>query len=563
MKIRHRAQKVGIHFMSRLTAWLTPIPFDVFTGQQLLNTSDNISIFRSTRSDTGEFVFLNHKRVTFIDDSGNEVNDEIICEQICQFLRTVGNPLRIASPCLLNPVGWNVQITADGKAMDFFWIAPFHRSAAEVRLNHTEKQIMFYGVLKALQALNSIQLFHNDLSLADVLLDEQKYPVIARSALTTLPLKSHELQEMSPASISHLCPLVFMISSQWKLAQLRKNQEWNVSMILYQLLEEKPIELEIEPGETIVTSIVSGKRPTISRKSERFRGMLENIWAEKRQEIGLDQLIQEFENPDGWVPGTNRQAFYQYKAYINYYQEKGEGIRLIESVLEKLDVKICEDKVRRGSSMIEKVALLFEWLNGPEFYDPILESLRIKGTLDPQLLTIIEPPRPVPCLFTTALFDCSTFMIIERIGENTWKVVKQSEREIYVLKRIPIEKDTVKFVVHYLKQILSFSVGHPVLLPLIGWNAISGESQTPEIHLLTKFVSQGSLQITSVATYSLTDQWIILYGIARALAFLHSHRIIHGNLNPNSILLESDRRPILSDLGFPKWCQAPIPEKFS
>jgi serine/threonine protein kinase len=47
-----------------------------------------------------------------------------------------------------------------------------------------------------------------------------------------------------------------------------------------------------------------------------------------------------------------------------------------------------------------------------------------------------------------------------------------------------------------------------------------------------------------------TPPWIILYGIARGLGFLHAIGFVHGSLTSDSILLDGRSRPVIADLGF-------------
>jgi serine/threonine protein kinase len=63
-----------------------------------------------------------------------------------------------------------------------------------------------------------------------------------------------------------------------------------------------------------------------------------------------------------------------------------------------------------------------------------------------------------------------------------------------------------------------------------------------QLSLLAERPEQGSLK-------SALLQFIILYGVARTLTFLHSHQIAHETLQPANILLGEALHPVVCDFG--------------
>jgi hypothetical protein len=160
----------------------------------------------------------------------------------------------------------------------------------------------------------------------------------------------------------------------------------------------------------------------------------------------------------------------------------------------------------------------------------------------------ITPARQPPSLFTTALLTA-----LPEAGEpvdagtygSSVKVRLGTERQL-TLKKITLGAgDRVNDVcVRFLKHVLAFASGHPALPRLAAWNVHC--TGAPQFFILTDGVPLGTLK---PAEYAPTAQWIILYGIARALKYLHGRHIVHGDLRPANILLTADRRPLVSDLG--------------
>jgi serine/threonine protein kinase len=60
-----------------------------------------------------------------------------------------------------------------------------------------------------------------------------------------------------------------------------------------------------------------------------------------------------------------------------------------------------------------------------------------------------------------------------------------------------------------------------------------------------------------------TQKLIVLYGTAVALKLLHSHNVIHRNLNPKAVLLDDDLEPKLGSFAFAKYFDPEQPLKQS
>ncbi|KAK8897116.1 hypothetical protein M9Y10_015050 [Tritrichomonas musculus] len=95
---------------------------------------------------------------------------------------------------------------------------------------------------------------------------------------------------------------------------------------------------------------------------------------------------------------------------------------------------------------------------------------------------------------------------------------------------------------------------HPALVPLIGYYE---KKQSGFIFL--KAIEKGSLdeniKVNGTMTNPLWDEThklIIAYGIACAMEYLHSQRVIHRDLKPANVLLDNQLFPFVSDFGTSK-----------
>jgi hypothetical protein len=323
-------------------------------------------------------------------------------------------------------------------------------------------------------------------------------------------------------------------------------------MILYRLLEEQPIKVQMERDETFLKAVLRGARPPLTDKSRKFHPAIQRLWSDDPTLYSLDKLIQYFENPENWIPGVDADAFWRYKAYVDYEQEKRSRFRLSDCAFRKLnDRGACERAFAAGQTPIEKLARLLEWLNGTTnksgdlpSYDAAVQSLREHRRLDPAAFSTIDPPPKPLSLFTTSLLDIESLTEGKKIEGGRLLAKRSGDPTEYALKRVPVSEaqNLAQFISGFLREVIGFSLGHPALARLVGWNA-----SPQEVYLLTEYPSEGTLKISPAPS---TPPRIILYGIARGLEFLHTTGFVHGSLTSDSILLDGRLRPVIADLGF-------------
>jgi serine/threonine protein kinase len=443
----------------------------------------------------------------------------------CRFLRAVAVPLLLPIPTFLRPIdGWNVRIRGPD-AIDLFFVTQAMRPAIEFQLTSTDKQIICYGLARGLAASTPMGLFHEDLRITDILLDERRYPVIARAGepaqvpsiatVRTLPL---------PAAI-HLCPSRVRAGLKPKRPVLAIADEWSLAMIMYQLVEAQPVDLPLQPGESCFDGLSRGARPRIGPNTAKWEGLLSELWREKDAPFGFEKIVQYLENPTNWLDGVDSLAFWRYKAYLDYEILKFKPKQLSFLTIQKLYQRQYADSfIRLGNdSRIQQFAHLVAWLTGRDLkgtnaqsYEPILRSLQEKGTLDAGILEAIEPRPPLPTFFRTCAGVPRKRVIV---GDDCdgWEIVR------------------------FLREVVAASLGHPALLSADGWNVCVDGPQLA-LCLYSRTVAE------SPALTDITSKIIVVYGIARGLQFLHSLGLAHGNLCPSAVLIK-DGYPLLTDIG--------------
>jgi len=70
------------------------------------------------------------------------------------------------------------------------------------------------------------------------------------------------------------------------------------------------------------------------------------------------------------------------------------------------------------------------------------------------------------------------------------------------------------------------------------------------LYIVTQYVETGSLKDRLPPAMSLQGAQAMINPIAQALDYLHARSIVHGNLKPSNILIDSQGQPLLADLGY-------------
>lgn len=96
----------------------------------------------------------------------------------------------------------------------------------------------------------------------------------------------------------------------------------------------------------------------------------------------------------------------------------------------------------------------------------------------------------------------------------------------------------------------TIKINHPSILKFMGYRPTDLELQVNPT-FITELTQDDTLsQILIKQKLNKVQKSIIIYGIASAMSFLHSHDIIHCNLNLESVLLDSNFYPKLTSFEF-------------
>ena len=125
---------------------------------------------------------------------------------------------------------------------------------------------------------------------------------------------------------------------------------------------------------------------------------------------------------------------------------------------------------------------------------------------------------------------------------------------LFALKELtlfnPNSPVTMKYVQNELR--IMAACDHPAILPLVG---VIPPSKENGLTIVTPFLNCSLQQwICQTGFRDLTpvERYIILYGIASGMQYLHMNRVHHRDLKPDNVLLNDERQPVIMDFGSSK-----------
>lgn len=136
-------------------------------------------------------------------------------------------------------------------------------------------------------------------------------------------------------------------------------------------------------------------------------------------------------------------------------------------------------------------------------------------------------------------------------------VTNNKNQKEYACKKTlhQIKKDSIPEKLFYQEVTVLALFHHPAIVPFFGFAV---ERNRGNIYL--EYMVKGSLDnvIKNIhegsrdPLFDETHKFIIAYGIARAMKYLHSQNILHRDLKPENILLDDELHPYVSDFGTSK-----------
>uniref|UniRef100_A0A6I8Q1Z1 cyclin-dependent kinase n=2 Tax=Xenopus TaxID=8353 RepID=A0A6I8Q1Z1_XENTR len=153
------------------------------------------------------------------------------------------------------------------------------------------------------------------------------------------------------------------------------------------------------------------------------------------------------------------------------------------------------------------------------------------------------------------------FQKVEKIGEGTYGVVYKARNretgEIVALKKIRLDTETEGVPSTAIREIsLLKELNHPNIVKLL--DVIHTENK---LYLVFEFLNQDLKKFmdgSNISGISLALVKSYLFQLLQGLAFCHSHRVLHRDLKPQNLLINSEGAIKLADFGLARAFGVPV-----
>jgi serine/threonine protein kinase len=482
---------------------------------------------------------------------------------IIYFFREITTLLFAWHPTVVPLVGWNIRL--DKTPPQFSIVSKYLRNDPVswtkdrgFALTATQRQIILYGVAFALENLHARRQIHQDVQPANILLDAEYYPCLANIGLPTWDV-------MPDGSLIGTCTryLAPELLTRGRSAVSLAIDAFAFGMLLYEFLEDREAVPVREGDETAEAAIICGSRPAVTSLSQQwYSDLIGPLWdQDPTKRPKMTRVREYFEDPKHWQPSVNAQVFWKYKAFVDSVRARPRWGRITSAVVRKLyNPQGPASKIGAAKHLPTIVAIILAAIADSrdgvdeQTQDLVKQSLRTKKTLDPVILAPLHPA-PVPVsLFTTAIVDVREFQLAEG-KDGAFVGTRAGDDRQYAVRRQPVDSVPTmlpRVALTFFRQILTqLYAAHPAVLPLVGWNIYFG-TEPPELLIVTELAANDCLTIEKAATLTPTEKLIVLYGLARAMAHMHSLKLMHRDLMLSSVALDASNRPYLTGLGSAK-----------
>ena len=402
-------------------------------------------------------------------------------------------------------------------------------------LDYTQKFIIMYGIASGMYYLHERNIFHRDLKPENVLLNDDMEPLITDFGLSKITKKENEFfvnTIPSKGTPIYMAPELFdaPIECFFALYNSKLADVFSFAMLVYYLFSGNPPWINTNINK-IRNNVIEGKRPTFpSEFPKLIRLLVEACWAqEPTQRPSFEEILRII----GHSVFMNNLGFKIDKKKFNDYQRKV----LIESF--NTDDLIGSQTGSNGSSKSNRTNIFIKGIKFPKIPEGKIYSNSDFKNSSPE--EKIENP----------FYDITKVEKADQSDDYFYQAEIKEEfvDDIEIISRL---SDQIQVLLNTNHPSINNLYGIFDLPPKISYkeNAESLFDIFPVVDdwlpaLITPYASNENL-LTRRCSLSITQKFIILYGIAAGMYYLHKKGMTHLNLKPENILLNDKLEPLIN-----------------
>jgi len=525
-------------------------------------------------------------------------DDPDAVNSVIHFFRELITQFYIQHPAFYRVVGWNVFAEGDKYKLCLFGdvvLDTAQDSVLEIDnvqdggdVDATGKTIILYGIARAMAELHSLNIVHRDLKLVSVDLDSMKYPRLSNFWYA-------KGEDENPCSKS-----AYPSVSIYQAPEIMQHQKFTFEADVYAfgilcsgVMEARfPVIDGATTTRAIIREVTNGNRPQLSKAKPSHQELVKKLWdGNPSARLPFVELVKKFEDPNYWFDGTDPSRFYQYKGYLDAFDQFRAPQEFIPSqwitrvsrlrkLIPDLDA-FRNDIVGLLASVLSRVTIdEVPSRQSTELGDLIRESFRTSHHIDPKKFSqyakkymsnvvpvaIKQNARALTPL-TGAIFDYKgltfdptfperhgAFGVVRKAtypGVSSALAVKLVTPSCHNGRRVD-EDVASQYLCGTFREILSgIYCQHPAVVKNYGWNYVWSRNANPsEMVIVTEFAERGSL-LDRIRSKSMTptEKMVSLYGMARGLRHMHSLELLHRDFKPENVVIDGHNRPLVCDLG--------------
>lgn len=413
---------------------------------------------------------------------------------------------KLNHPSILKYTGYSpIDFNKNNQPVFTMELSTYNRFFDKLNSIGTEyrKLIIIYGIASAMSYLHSHNIIHCDLSLNNILLDNNLYPKLTgfnfSKVISKESSKKNRFSKYNGSS-AYFAPEIFTRKEYSKSSDV-----YAFGILFFNVLNSKQKQSDIFFSDFFEKVGFLKEKPNVDDERYNipvfYRGLLKKCWSDNPEERPT------FDN--------------------------------IVKILKTNPNLIEEEEYQRYIKYIDDSIISFDSTKEFHEFDDVIKSEKIEKYHSRK-----------------KIFDASSESALKLLISNYSNFVA-------VYNKLTYEKYTVNSSMH---EISKFSVNdftnfihelsvisqlnHPAIEKFVGYCQFKLENE-PNPIFFTEYLSFGNLPYimkkgTEFQLWDDTQRLICIYGIASAMSYLHSHNIIHRDLKPENIYFDEFFFPKIS-----------------